>query len=61
MINTLYFRFSVNPAENVWDEKQWEEDYTKSNIPQSYYTYRLSKMFERINAVIPLIKDIVNL
>ncbi len=55
-----YYSFSVKPAENVWDEKQWGEEYSESDIPKRYYSDRLFNMFERINEVAPLINGIVN-
>ena len=56
----MYFSFSVHHADNLWDEKQWSEEYMKENIPECYCSDRLSKMIERLTNVVPLIKRIVN-
>lgn len=55
-----YYRFSVNPAENVWAEEQWGDEYTKAKIPACYCTDRLFNMFERINGTMPIINIIMN-
>jgi len=55
-----YYRFSDNPAENIWDEEQWGEEYMKSSIPRGYCSDRLSIMFERIDQITPLVHKIVN-
>ena len=56
----MYFRFSVHRADNLWDEKQWGEEYVKENIPGCYCSDRLSKMIESLTGVVPLIQRIVN-
>jgi len=56
----MYFRFPVRCAENLWDEEQWGEEYTKESIPRSYFSDRLSNMFERLNSIVPRIKKITN-
>ncbi|MBO4914335.1 MAG: hypothetical protein J5449_03930 [Oscillospiraceae bacterium] len=55
-----YFRFPVRRADNLWDEKQWGEEYTKERIPRCYRSDRLSNMLERLNSVVPLIEAIAN-
>lgn len=52
----MYFRFSVHHADTVWDENQWGEEYAKENIPKRYCSDRLSKMFEKLSGVVPLIQ-----
>ena len=54
------FRFSVNRADNLWDEKQWGEAYAKDSIPECYLSDRLSRMLEAIDRIVPLIRNIVD-
>ena len=56
----MYFRFPVNRADNLWDEKQWGEEYRKENIPKCYCSERLSKMTEKLMGAVPQIQRIVN-
>ncbi len=55
-----YYRFSARRAENLWDEKQWGEEYTEENIPGCYRSDRLCSMSETLNRVVPRIQRIVN-
>lgn len=54
-----YYKFSVNCADNLWDEKQWGEEYTKAEIPECYQSERLASMVERIDSIVPSIHKIV--
>lgn len=56
----IFFRFSVNRADNIWDEKQLGEEFAKENIPECYCSDRLLKMIETLNRVVPLIQGIMN-
>ena len=55
----IRFRFSVNPADHLWDEKQWGEAYAREVIPEPFHSHRLSGMLERIDRIVPLIRKIV--
>ena len=55
-----FFRFSVNNAENLWDENQWGEEYTKESIPECYRSDRLIKMSETLAGIVPLIRRAVD-
>ena len=55
-----HYRFSVNAADNIWDEKQWGEEYTKPGIPECCHSDRLSTLFERIDRIAPSIHQIIN-
>lgn len=57
----VFFSFSVNRADNIWDEKQWGDEYTKESIPECYCSDRLSKMLETLARVVPLIQRILNI
>ena len=56
----MYLSFSVHPADNLWDEKQWGKEYTNESIPGDYCSDRLAKMSEVLQANIPLIQGIIN-
>lgn len=55
-----HYRFSVNAADNIWDEKQWGEEYTKPGIPECCHSDRLSTLFERIDRIAPSVHQIIN-
>lgn len=55
----LLYRFSVNRADNLWDEKQWSEPYPKTCIPERFRTPRLSNMTEQMNRIVPAIRQII--
>ena len=54
------FRFSVHPAQNLWDERQWGEAYANKTIPERYRSERLSCMQERIDRIVPRILNLMN-
>ena len=56
----MYFCFSVHPADNIWDENQWGEEYMKEAIPRHFCSDRLSKMFEKLTEVVPQIQRMID-
>lgn len=54
-----YYRFSVNCADNLWDEKQWGEEYTREEIPECHCSERLFNMIARIDRIVPTIHKII--
>ena len=56
----IHFRFPAHPADSLWDEKQWGEEYAKGSIPECFDSDRLSNMFESLNRVVPIIKKILD-
>lgn len=53
------FRFSVHPAENIWDDDQWGEEYLIDEAPLKYRDARLERTVQLVSKMMPLIDEIV--
>ena len=55
------YRFSICPAEHIWDESQWSESYSEHRIPAAFHTDQLaalnSSMEKYLHSIYAILQD----
>lgn len=56
--NQVLFRFSIHPAENIYDDAQWSDEYVIGDVPYEHQDVRLERTCQHITKMIPVIDKI---